>query len=189
MLRFLVLGLFVIGCIFGCGGDSGGHTAQCNDGTYSDSTNCSGTCSSHGGVSTWYISNCGNSKTLTAIMSKSSGIGYGLTNGTWSGQVKWHTNGQVQLGTLKLVLQDEKVMMGTYESSNGVESAKVTGEISNGFLKLNYGESTTYEISGDIEILQPNQLSGFYDLYQIAANVKNEEGILELDLERNYLTN
>ena len=36
-------------------------TAKCNDGTYSASRNCSGTCSSHGGVKTWMndLSGCG----------------------------------------------------------------------------------------------------------------------------------
>lgn len=59
----LVSMLSIIGC-----GDSGGGssptsasaTALCNDGTYSYSQNCSGTCSSHGGVKTWYVSNCGS---------------------------------------------------------------------------------------------------------------------------------
>jgi hypothetical protein len=32
---------------------SGGHTARCNDGTYSDSQHASGTCSYHGGVDYW----------------------------------------------------------------------------------------------------------------------------------------
>lgn len=54
---------------FGCGGGGGSDssptsstqtaTALCNDGTYSYSQNCSGTCSSHGGVKIWYVSNCG----------------------------------------------------------------------------------------------------------------------------------
>lgn len=41
-----------------------GASAKCNDGTYSYSSNCSGTCSSHGGVSIWMgaLSGCGSKK-------------------------------------------------------------------------------------------------------------------------------
>ena len=35
-----------------------GASARCNDGTLSYSDNCSGTCSSHGGVNEWY-NDCG----------------------------------------------------------------------------------------------------------------------------------
>lgn len=59
-------------CMWGCGGGdnssssngSATATAKCNDGTFSYSQNCSGTCSSHGGVQIWYVSNCGNSKVV-----------------------------------------------------------------------------------------------------------------------------
>lgn len=33
---------------------SNGHTAMCNDGTYSDAVNHQGACSHHGGVAVWY---------------------------------------------------------------------------------------------------------------------------------------
>lgn len=36
-------------------------TALCTDGTCSESTSCSGTCSHHGGVKVWYAPNCGKS--------------------------------------------------------------------------------------------------------------------------------
>lgn len=58
--------LFVVAILLAsCGGggdnstsnNSSSATAVCNDGTLSYSQNCSGTCSSHGGVKTWYI-NC-----------------------------------------------------------------------------------------------------------------------------------
>ncbi len=65
-MKIFILGfcvLLLISCGSG-GGDGGGsgassHSALCNDGTYSDSKSCSGTCSSHGGVKQWYV-NCGN---------------------------------------------------------------------------------------------------------------------------------
>jgi len=50
----------------GCGGggedgdEANSPSALCNDGTYSYSQSCTGTCSSHGGVATWYNS-CGGS--------------------------------------------------------------------------------------------------------------------------------
>lgn len=41
-----------------------GASAKCKDGTYSYSSNCSGTCSGHGGVAEWggILSGCGSKK-------------------------------------------------------------------------------------------------------------------------------
>jgi hypothetical protein len=71
---FFLLAILILLFTFSCGGggtNSGGSgsgsgdgtngsspSALCNDGTYSYSANCSGTCSHHGGVREWY-NNCG----------------------------------------------------------------------------------------------------------------------------------
>jgi len=61
LIRFALM--LIIGVTFGCGSgedsSNGAATAKCADGTLSYSQNCSGTCSSHGGVASWYISGCG----------------------------------------------------------------------------------------------------------------------------------
>ena len=40
------------------------YTAICADGTLSSSANCSGTCSSHGGVSYWFVATCGHPRPI-----------------------------------------------------------------------------------------------------------------------------
>lgn len=45
-------------CVNDPGANPIGATALCQDGTYSDSEHCSGTCSRHGGVARWLISGC-----------------------------------------------------------------------------------------------------------------------------------
>jgi hypothetical protein len=58
VLWFAVLSALVLS-MQACGGSGGsGASAKCNDGTLSYSQNCAGTCSSHGGVQTWY-NGCG----------------------------------------------------------------------------------------------------------------------------------
>lgn len=74
------------------------HTALCVDGTYSDSATCSGTCSSHGGVQTWYNSDCGTSPTLgtATALCKDGFLSYSLNcSGTCSshgGVQTWYTS-------------------------------------------------------------------------------------------------
>ena len=57
MRAILVLFLFFLLCLVGCGG-AGNASARCVDGSLSYSQNCSGTCSSHGGVAQWF-NGCG----------------------------------------------------------------------------------------------------------------------------------
>lgn len=69
MVKYSIVVLLVC-FFFGCGGSGGSDssptsstqtaTALCNDGTYSYSQTCSGTCSGHSGVNQWYTTNCGN---------------------------------------------------------------------------------------------------------------------------------
>jgi hypothetical protein len=57
----LCLALLLLNSCGGGGSSSDGRSsALCNDGTYSYSNNCSGTCSNHGGVKIWY-NDCGRS--------------------------------------------------------------------------------------------------------------------------------
>lgn len=61
-LMILIIAVLISGCGSGDDNAPSGATAKCSDGSYSYSQNCSGTCSSHGGVSQWYISGCGTPK-------------------------------------------------------------------------------------------------------------------------------
>lgn len=92
-LWILVAALALVGLILGCNGGGGGGgtsvaaSARCADGTLSYSQNCSGTCSSHGGVAEWYRSGCGS----TNPGGGSGGTGTGGNNGT-SGGTGGNTN-------------------------------------------------------------------------------------------------
>ena len=73
------------------------HTALCTDGSYSDSATCSGTCSSHGGISIWYVADCGTATTLGSATAtcRDGFLSYSQNcSGTCSshgGVATWHT--------------------------------------------------------------------------------------------------
>ena len=83
-ILFVLFSLILASC--GGGGDSSsGHSALCNDGTFSDSKNCSGTCSSHGGVKEWYVS-CGSSasKFSSSIINGDANNNVSVWVGAWT---------------------------------------------------------------------------------------------------------
>jgi hypothetical protein len=118
MIGLLYL-LLVISC--GGGGSTGGgtpggssHSALCNDGTYSDSTNCSGTCSSHGGVREWYIS-CGSSPTSSILpMNDKSSNSKEQWTGTW-------TDDEANIGgTISLTISKDIHIEGAFYDKDNV---------------------------------------------------------------------
>jgi hypothetical protein len=68
---FFLCSVVVAVCIATCGCGAGfslfTQTARCVDGAYTDSTNCSGACSGHGGVDVWFTSDCGGIGKAKAI--------------------------------------------------------------------------------------------------------------------------
>lgn len=110
-----------------------GHTARCNDGTYSDSQNCSGTCSGHGGVDVWYVSSCGHSRSARnkTVLSQPTMLSYALTNGQWAGSVRWHQEGRVKSGTMTLMLQDEQIIRGALVLEG--DALDLAGNVEDGF--------------------------------------------------------
>lgn len=100
---------FVFLLLVSCSGNSNesSHAALCNDGTYSDSTNCSGTCSSHGGVREWYVQ-CGssaNSNVASLIIARSSNESIaGDWKGLWINKED-NISGKVSLSITESVIE------------------------------------------------------------------------------------
>jgi len=89
-LLALISLLFLTSCGGGGGSDGGSAStpsALCTDGTYSYSQTCAGTCSSHGGVATWY-NNCGDTGGTTPTDGNTSVPFLKLDTESWN-NAKW----------------------------------------------------------------------------------------------------
>lgn len=156
----LVFVCAVIALIVGCGGGggAGSATARCVDGTYSHSQNCSGTCSSHGGVAEFF-NDCGSGDSGDG---GSDGSDLGCTQGTtgfkdnsnyagrWSGGwTQTPATGEATYDNLQLNVKlgkDGKITGTARESITGV-TYNVTGRAQDilqggsGLIKLCYSRS------------------------------------------------
>lgn len=180
-LLFLIFSLLLVSCGGGSGG-GGGHAALCNDGTYSDSKSCSGTCSSHGGVKEWYVQ-CGSSasKLSSAIVSSDTTAN---NAGSWVGT--WINKKENLAGTLRLNITEKTLITGTLFNKGNTPNSNLHSYIDdNGTVRLFLDaqqslSDNTIEYPADISLNNINdQLMGSIKIQKI----DNDE-IREIELNR-----
>ena len=175
--------LVMTGC--GSGGGSSSHAAKCNDGTYSDSQSCSGTCSSHGGVAEFY-NGCGGGSSSSGGGSSSGGDPAPTTSpatgvsgfaGTWSGPFVSQGTGGQQSGTTNLNIKTDGSFTGTSYNSQLNETATVNGSvagISTGDATVKAGyvfpRSGAYTASGKIYITDAGHIFAHVEQYKNLSN-------------------
>lgn len=184
MKKLLFILFFLL--LASCGNDSGsggGHAALCNDGTYSDSKSCSGTCSSHGGVKEWYV-NCGSSvsKLASAILINNTTVN---NAGLWAGS--WINKKDNQSGTIRLTITENTLITGMFFNEDNTPNSTLHSYIDdNGsvwfFLDAQQSSNeNTIEYPADISLNNSNeQLIGSI---KIQKNAKEETREVELNKE------
>lgn len=182
----LVLGvLLLISCGGGNGGSSSsasGHTALCNDGTYSDSKNCSGTCSSHGGVKEWYV-NCGTSasKLASAILINNTPAN---NAGSWAGT--WINKKDNLSGTIRVNITEETLIAGTFFNKDNTLNSKFHSYVDdNGTVRL-FLDIQQSPFESPIEYIGDISLNNINDKLTGSINIQESETeeIREVELYR-----
>lgn len=187
-MKKLLFSLFSLLFLVSCGGGDDGnssassHSALCNDGTYSDSKSCSGTCSSHGGVKEWYV-NCGNSASKFSLSIGGNGSSEHKT-GLWIGT--WINKKDNLAGTIRLNITEKTLITGTFFNGDNTPNANLHSYIDdNGPVRLfldtqQSSIENTIEYQADISLNNSNdQLMGSIIIQKMA----NEE-IREVELHR-----
>ena len=169
-LLFIFLILIVASC--GKGGDShsssSSPSALCNDGTYSYSKNCSGTCSHHKGVNTWYNS-CGSKVSVLAPKK------YFDVNpeylGSWEGN--WISDKYDHHGVIHINISDDSLIEGILFNINNSISSKLHGSVDeNGiftiFIDITLYPDSNIEYQGDALFkISDKQLIGIINIQEI----------------------
>lgn len=183
-MRKLLL-VFLLLTLNSCG-DKGGlssHSALCNDGTYSDSANCSGTCSWHGGVKEWYIP-CGSSSSTNSlsIMSNDSPDHSAVYSGSWIGT--WTNKNGNQFGTMHLSISENSLIEGIFLNNDISINSKIHSYIDvNGTISIfidsqQYPDDNIVEYPGNISLkISHNQLTG-----TISLQKAEDEEVREFEL-------
>jgi hypothetical protein len=131
MLSAIILSMFILftGCSGGGGGDAA--SALCNDGTYSYSQHCSGTCSHHDGVDTWY-NDCGNSSTKGSLNNyplsednSDSKIANSLYTGSWEGT--WNSKTYDKGGLCSITISENGLLEGKFLNIDNSLNSKIHG--------------------------------------------------------------
>jgi hypothetical protein len=176
--------------IMSCGGSGGGggdgassHTALCNDGTYSDSMNCSGTCSHHDGVKTWYV-NCGSAEGQNVIIiddkktvKQSTGLYYGT----------WIDNEEDETGTLSLNIAEDGIVDGILTNKDNTIDSELYSDVdSNGIVGVYLDAQSSFDKNSTIQYPTMISLKNVNDqlIGIITIQSADREQIKKIELNR-----
>jgi hypothetical protein len=118
--------MLCVSCIGIYIGGTPGHTALCNDGTYSDSKSCSEACTSHGGVKQWYV-HCGSSTSAVSLAFVSSDSNDRIA-GAWIGS--WTNRKDNMDGTVRLNIT-ENAITGAFVNNDDTLNSLLHGHVDN----------------------------------------------------------